>query len=115
MCRSLNGGNRLRKLDMFGVPVGVTFKGEPDHKTRLGGFITIFLFLLFSSNFLLYLFSMFIDPHYKQNVENIYTQFSDESNPWVMYTENTTLAGQIVPSYEYELPDGVKLEDLYRV
>ncbi len=114
MCKSLNG-SRLRKLDLFGVPVGVTFKGEPDHKTRLGGLVTIFLLLLFSSNFLLYIFGMFTDPHYKQRVESIYTQFSDESNPWVISTNDTTLAGQVTPSYEYELPDGVKLEDLYRV
>ena len=76
MCRSLNG-DRLRKVDLFGVPVGVTFKGEPDHKTRLGGFITIFLILLFSSNFLLYILRMFIDPNYKQTGEKSFNQFTD--------------------------------------
>lgn len=53
-----NGTNGLRKLDLFGAPVGVTFKGESEYKTKIGGTVTLLLILLIGSSVFLSLYEL---------------------------------------------------------
>ena len=50
MCRQ---GERARAIDLFGVPVGVTYNKKPVFKTGLGGIVTIVLLIYFTSHFFL--------------------------------------------------------------
>ena len=36
----------LQKLDKFGHPIGVTYRGETELKTSLGGFVTLLTYVL---------------------------------------------------------------------
>ena len=36
----------LQSLDKFGHPIGVTYRGDTEFKTRLGGFITLLTYVL---------------------------------------------------------------------
>ena len=43
----------LTNLDLFGHPVGVTYRGDGAVKTRLGAFMTLAFYILATFNFVL--------------------------------------------------------------
>ena len=36
----------MEKYDVFGAPIGITFKGKSNHATSFGGFISIFMIIM---------------------------------------------------------------------
>ena len=62
----------LRKLDLFGAPVGVTFKGESYYKTKIGGIVTLLLFLLCGSSITLSVYEILFSRSYTSSHEHIF-------------------------------------------
>ena len=67
-----NWGRRLRNLDYFGAPVGVTFDGRSEYKTKFGGCCTLLLIICFGSVLCTSLLGLFLNPTYsKEKVTRI--------------------------------------------
>ena len=43
--------DKLRNLDFFGAPIGLTFNSDYNFKTTPGGFCTLLIILICSGNF----------------------------------------------------------------
>jgi len=107
----------LRRFDLFGAPVGVTFKGESFYKTKIGGIVTLLLFLLIGSSVTVSVYEILFSRSYTSSHEHIfnYSLYTDQANAWTMSTSEQTLAGQVKTNYDYEMPDGVSVHDLFRI
>ena len=66
-------GEGVRKFDIFGAPVGVTFNSDTEYKTRLGGCITLFMFLFFGTNMIVEMINVVIHEDYSARVTDSYT------------------------------------------
>ena len=58
---------KTRSYDYFGVPIGVTFNGDSDYKTTLGGAATILLFIVLGGNLFLNIYDLYANKHYVRN------------------------------------------------
>ena len=58
---------KTRSYDSFGVPIVVTFNGESDYKTTLGGVATILLFILLGGNLFLNIYDLYANKIYVRN------------------------------------------------
>ena len=54
-------GESLRKLDYFGEPVNLVYKGDMKFKTKVGGFTTMFIVLTMLSLFVSELIALTAD------------------------------------------------------
>ena len=39
-------GASWKKWDIFGYPIGVTYKGDNYYRTKMGAFFTVFMFII---------------------------------------------------------------------
>ncbi|CDW86101.1 UNKNOWN [Stylonychia lemnae] len=108
-----NFGQRLQKtvksMDVFGIPVSLTYKNEPHIKSFIGGFATVlmrtgvFIYLLYqcadvlkrktiiqSSQHRLDLSFLKTEPEVQENLEQYaYVQLSQNQYPWVIENERS--------------------------
>jgi len=49
----------MKKLDLFGHKVSLTYKKEESHKTYFGGFVSLFLFLAYTLYVCWYMYIMY--------------------------------------------------------
>ena len=42
-------GDRIRALDIFGKPIGLTYKDSPKFKTRIGGSVCLLIIIVMGS------------------------------------------------------------------
>ena len=73
MCLSRCDGKRLRRFDVFGSPVGVTYNSEYRHKTGLGGCISLAFAIFFGGSVLLSLIDVLINKHYTAKTQSDYS------------------------------------------
>ena len=76
MCFGNHKGERFRNFDIFGAPIGVTFNSDTEYKTKLGGFITILMLLLFGTNMILEMINVVFHEDYSSKISDSYTQYS---------------------------------------
>ena len=79
MCKSSSKRADLRKLDLFGQPVGVTFNGEYKHRTALGGFVTVFLLIFFGGNMVLSVVNAIVHPEFTSKSTLSYVHYADDN------------------------------------
>jgi len=70
MCRKK--GDLLKKFDVFGVEVGLTFNGDSNFKTKVGGFLTILIFILLGGSFFSNVITVFTNPKYNARTVSQY-------------------------------------------
>ena len=115
MCLSCN--TRVRGCDLFGAPIGVTYKSEYDFKTAVGGWASIILIAFMGSNLIMSILGVLIAPSYSSQTMYDYTPYSDHNHVLTMYTTNQTLIGGIEMDYGsfFKLPAGHIPDDYFRV
>ena len=64
MCLSFFSSDSLRRFDLFGSKVGVTYNSEYSHRTGLGGFISVIFAIFFGSSVLLSLVEVLLNKDY---------------------------------------------------
>ncbi len=79
---------KVKLRDNFGAPIGVTFKGEPDYKTVLGGSVTIFLFIILGSSLTLNLVNYLISHNFTRKSDSLYLPVTEQRDTWSMPTHN---------------------------
>ena len=65
MCRK---GERLRSIDIFGAPIGVTFNRMPNFKTSFGGLVTLILIILLGGDAIHDFITIYTDRTYTKNI-----------------------------------------------
>ncbi len=75
---------KVKQRDNFGAPIGVTFKGEPDYKTVLGGSVTILLFIILGSSLTLDLVNYLTSHDYTMKSESLYIPITETRDTWSM-------------------------------
>jgi len=103
MCLSCRSGDRISQFDIFGAHVGVTYGGKETYKTKLGGCSTLLLLLIFGSNMILSVINVIVSDTYSHKSTTQFTQYYEQTEPWKMSTWSQTLAGNIVPSFNYTM------------
>ena len=79
---------KTRSYDAFGVPIGVTFNGDSDYKTTLGGAATIILFIVLGGNLLLNIYGLYANKIYERHESTQNTPISFNSESWTMKTKD---------------------------
>lgn len=110
MCLSCRSGDCISQFDIFGAHVGVTYGGNDTYKTKLGGCSTLLLLLIFGSNMILSVVNVIISDTYSHKSTTKFTQYYEQTEPWSMSTQRQTLAGNIVPSFNYTMDEGMSPE-----
>ena len=79
---------KTRSFDTFGVCIGVTYKGDSDYKTTLGGAITILLFFILGGNLVLNIYHAHFNKHkhYLRNDSDNYVPVNSNTESWTMNT-----------------------------
>lgn len=70
MCRQK--GNLLKKFDVFGAEVGLTFNGDTNYGTKVGGFLTIVIMILLGGSFMSNVITVFTNPKFNDRVVTTY-------------------------------------------
>ena len=91
MCLSCK--ESTRSFDMFGVPIGVTYKKEYNFKTVFGGIITILLVILFGGQIIESLVSVLFTITYSKKVTTNFFNYEGNNESWSLSTKNQTIAG----------------------
>ena len=94
--------NLVRELDMFAMPVSLTYKGKRQFSTLLGGFCSLFLILVFMAYSAVTMHKLIVDPVFQMN--NSMRQFLDSANNTEFYnitTKESSLAVWITGSHTY--------------
>ena len=97
MCCKCKRGERVREFDIFGTPVGVTYKGQASYQTGLGGCVTITLLVIFGGNLLSSVIALLADPRYEKTTK-------EEFFPYTIHSSVTSLDAN-----EYTLAVGLHL------
>ena len=107
---------RIRRLDYFGAPIGLTFDSNANYKTRVGGVVTLLICILFGGNLLSNLVKLFTERQFKENTVTHYNQFSSNLNDaWNLSTDDQTLAGMLELNKGIELPDDLTVDQMLRI
>ena len=77
----------LRDLDLFAVPVGLTYRGRRKFGTFIGGFFSLFLILSFTGYAIYTLHQLIVNPTLKNNTERLYVSNSQNSELYNITTE----------------------------
>ena len=80
---------RARSFDLFGAPIGVTYKSNYRYQTFAGGCTTIFLLVIFGGNLILSILARLISPHYYSEVVQNLNLFADTAELDVNMTMST--------------------------
>ena len=87
--------NAIRDIDLFAIPVSLTYKGKRKFGTLAGGFFTILLAIGFIAYSVHTIRDMIENPELYNNTQKLYFSFSDNSEVYNISTKNSTLAIQI--------------------
>ena len=71
---------RARSYDLFGAPIGVTYKSNYSYQTFAGGCTTIFLLVLFGGNLILSILAGLISPVYSPKTTQKHNLFADTAS-----------------------------------
>lgn len=78
----------MRKWDIFGAPIGVTYEGAPSYKTQTGGIVTLLLIIFIGSNTFASILGAILDPKYTYHIDSAFNELaSGIDDPWVMDTQ----------------------------
>ena len=61
----------IKDMDLFGVPVQLTYKGEPTFKTVTGGCLSIITVLVLTAGFAFEFWSMYTKPQWLSSPQTI--------------------------------------------
>ena len=84
--------NAVRNLDLFAVPVSLTYKGRSKFSTLLGGCFSLIIILVFLVYAVWLLQDLIFNPILKSNAELIYFSNSDNTEAYNITTRNATPA-----------------------
>ena len=73
MCRSKL--ENIRKYDIFGVDVGLTFQEHEHYYTKVGGCLTLLIFTLLLGNFVQEMIYFFTAQTYRKDVSKTYNEY----------------------------------------
>ena len=82
----------LRKIDLFAVPISLTYKGEKKFSTRIGGCFSLLLILGFIAYSITSLYHLIKNPYLQNNPESLYVSMLENSEAYNVTTSNSTLA-----------------------
>ena len=86
----------LRDFDSYARPILFTYKGKGAFDTRIGGIFSIttsLLILMYGCQQIIYLF---ISPNYTTSSETTYVDFSENTQQFVLNTQDNTIAVKIL-------------------
>ena len=95
--------NLVKQSDLFGLPVYLTYKGEKEFSTVLGGILSILLMLMFVGYSIDYIYKEFTDPSFNiSRSEVIYNYYENtEADAIVLDTSLNTMAIAVEGYYDY--------------
>ena len=93
----------IKRQDLFAIPVQLNYKGRHSFTTLIGGCCSILLVLLSIALFIYSSIDFFNDPSFSSNASVSYITYSEETEPYTMQTDKTTLAVRIRGSYPEEI------------
>ena len=82
----------LKRQDLFSVPVQLTYKGERGFTSAVGGFCSIIFVLTAIALFTVYSLAFYRNVQFSSSASVNYIGYSDESEPYVLPTNRTTMA-----------------------
>ena len=89
----------VRDMDMFAVPVSLSYKGKSHFNTLCGGCFTLVLVLTFLSYSVISLHDLITNPVLKGNAQTSYFSSADNTDIYNITTTNSTLAVAISNLY----------------
>ena len=89
----------LRELDFFAVPVSLTYKGQRQFGTSVGGCFSLLLIILFTAYSVYTAHEMIVNPILKNSSEKLYFSYVDNTEAYEINTTNSTLAVKIAGSF----------------
>lgn len=109
--------DKLRRIDIFGLRVSLTYKGKDTYRTRVGGCFTLLLalfVLLYAAQQFNYVLIQHMDIQVRE--EQKWNWFDDLDDPWNLSKEYTVM-GHIEPIHKVDcdLCDKVDLAEIVRV
>ena len=87
MCKG-KCNEKIRSFDSFGAPIGVTFNGESNYKTTIGGAVTVVLLIVLGVNLSLNLLDLYTNEQFTRHETNSYEPVSFNTAGWTMDTKN---------------------------
>ena len=87
----------VRMLDLFAVPVSLTYKGQKAFNTILGGFCSLLLIIGFGTFITLDLHKVLTNPDFSETSTSLYASYQN-SEPYELNTLNQTVALSIYRS-----------------
>ena len=88
---------KVRAFDLFGLEMGLTYKGDKEFKTRMGGLITLIIVLTLLVSGFLGIQRVLITPTYNQFISDDFMPFiANEFNSSTIDTSNQTLAAELI-------------------
>ena len=82
----------LKRQDLFGVPVQLTYRGESAFSSPVGGCCSIMLVLITMALFGVYSHDFYHNPEYSTSATVKYIDFMDWSEHYELPTNRTTMA-----------------------
>ena len=92
----------IRQQDLFAIPVQLNYKGRRSFTTFIGGCCSILLVLSTIALFIYSSIDFFSDPRFSSNSSVSYITYSNETEPYTMETNKTTMAVRIKGAYPEE-------------
>ena len=86
---------KVRDLDMFAVPVSLTYQGKTKFGTLCGGFFSLFIILTFLAYAVITLQDLILNPVLKGYAEKRYFSRFNNTDYYNITTTNSTLAVRI--------------------
>lgn len=106
---------RIRGLDIFGQPVSLVYKGEPTFQTKCGGCVALMLTLFIGITFAQNILGWIQNEDYSQVIESKFVTYGADKKPWVLDTNQYTLAGLVELNSTLTAEKGYQAEQLARV
>ena len=91
----------VRDLDLFAVPVSLTYKGKKRFSTLFGGCFSLVLILVFATYAALTLHKMIVNPTLKNNSTKMFFSLVDNPETYKIMTSNSTVAVRVTGDYNY--------------
>ena len=82
---------KVRGLDLFAVPVSLSYKGKTKFNTLCGGCFSLVFILSFLTYAGLTLRELIVDPVLKNYAEKRYFSYADNTNSYEIDTKDSTL------------------------
>ena len=95
-------GDRLRRIDLFGLPVNLTYEGDFTFNTACGGLASLIVIMILLAQISLEVLDLVIN--HKMSYQTTYDYFDyGETNTqeWILNTKQETLAGALKVSIPF--------------